>query len=600
MDNAPWNTLRHPERLASAWLGNAQQERPVVEEGNKDLDRILMALVGRTTGGISPVALWMAYLDWITHVQLSPSKQHELLIDGWHKMLRWQAYAHDAMLHADAGACGGTNACVTPLPQDKRFADPAWQKWPFNLMSQGFLMSQQWWHRATTGIAGVSKHHEEVATFAARQLLDMFSPSNFISTNPVVIHEALRSRGQNFLHGAANAASDWLHALSGQAHGHAFKVGETLAVTPGKVIYRNRLMELIQYTPATPNVHTTPVLIVPAWIMKYYILDLSPHNSLTRYLVEQGHTVFMISWKNPDAGDRNLSMDDYRMLGIMEAIETICRSTDAPALNAVGYCLGGTLLSIAAATMARDGDRRLASMSLFASQVDFKEPGELSLFIDESQVALLDALMWEQGYLDSSQMAGAFQLLRSNDLIWSRRLNHYLLGLPEKVTDLMAWNMDTTRMPYRMHSQYLHDLFLHNDLAEGRYCVNGQPVALSDIRVPVFSVGTITDHVAPWRSTYKIHLLTDTAVTYCLTSGGHNAGVISPPGHPNRQFQIARRLPADPYVSPEDWLRAAPSQEGSWWPAWESWLASQSTDRQTPPAMPPALCDAPGTYVFQR
>ncbi len=596
MDHAPWDMLNHPERLASAWLGTPYMGQRPLDDSNKDLDRIVMAAVGRLTGGMSPIALWMAYIDWITHLQLSPSKQQELLIDGWHKVARWQGYAYDTMRHADSTL----EPCVDPLPQDKRFADPAWQQWPFSVMYQGFLMSQQWWHRATTGISGVSKHHEEVVTFAARQLLDMLSPSNFASMNPVVINEAVRSQGQNFIRGATNAANDWLHDISATPHEHAFKVGETLAAAPGKVIFRNRLIELIQYAPASSTVHTTPVLIVPAWIMKYYILDLSPHNSLVRYLVEQGHTVFMISWKNPVAADRELTMDDYRTLGIMDAIETICKTTQSPILHAVGYCLGGTLLSIAAATMARDNDQRLASMPLFASQVDFKEPGELSLFIDESQVALLEALMWEQGYLDSRQMAGAFQMLRSNDLIWSRRLNHYLLGLPEKVTDLMAWNMDTTRMPYRMHIQYLRDLFLHNDLAEGRYSVNGQPIALSDIRVPIFSVGTITDHVAPWRSTYKIHLLTDTEVTYCLTSGGHNAGVVSPPGHPNRQYQISRHLPTDPYINPEDWHRTTPSQEGSWWAAWEGWLSSQSPHRQKPPSMPPAVCDAPGTYVLQR
>jgi polyhydroxyalkanoate synthase len=364
-------------------------------------------------------------------------------------------------------------------------------------------------------------------------------------------------------------------------------------------VLRNRLMELIQYSPATPQTHALPLLIVPAWIMKYYILDLSPENSLVRYLVNQGFTVFMISWKNPDASDRELGMEDYRRMGIMAAINQVQSITGAEKLNAVGYCLGGTLLSIAAATMAREGDDRLASITLFASQVDFNEPGELSLFIDDSQVALLESLMWQQGYLDTTQMAGAFHLLRSNDLIWSRMLNQYLLGQADLQNDLMAWNADATRMPYRMHSEYLRHLFLGNDLAEGRYLADGRPIALSDIRAPIFSVGTVTDHVAPWRSAFKINLLTDTEVTFLLTSGGHNAGVVSPPGRPHREFQIATHSPQGPYVDPETWLETVPVRPGSWWPTWEAWLAAHSGPMLKPPAMGKALENAPGTYVMQ-
>ena len=312
------------------------------------------------------------------------------------------------------------------------------------------------------------------------------------------------------------------------------------------------------------------------------------------------HTEGGISWKNPDANDRDLSMEDYRKLGIMDALDAITAITGAPQVNAVGYCLGGTLLSIAAAAMARDGDQRLASMSLFASQVDFKEPGELSLFIDDSQIAFLEATMWEQGYLDTKQMAGAFQLLRSKDLIWSRRLNQYLLGLPEQKNDLMAWNADTTRMPYKMHSEYLHSLFLENNLAQGRYRVDGMPIALTDIRVPIFSVGTLTDHVAPWRSAFKIHLLTDTEVTFLLTTGGHNAGVVSPPGRPNRSYQMTTRNHHEPYVDPDVWQSTSPRHQGSWWPAWERWLSERSGKRAARPPQGAPLCDAPGTYVFQR
>ncbi len=585
------------ERLASDWLGPAGHHQDMRLQQASDQDRMVNAWLGRFTGNISPIALTLANLDWALHLQLSPSKKQELVNDAWRKFSRWADYCH---AHCSSDRNSASSPCTIPLPQDKRFTDPAWQRWPYNVLSQGFLLHQQWWQRATTGIDGVTPHHRDVVAFFARQWLDMFSPSNFLITNPVVLDETMRTGGSNLVKGAFNAVRDWERELtSNKGPDDQFVVGKTLAVTPGKVVFRNRLIELIQYAPATPKVHARPVLFVPAWIMKYYILDLSPENSLVRYLVEHGYTVFMISWKNPDSSDRDLSLEDYRKLGIMDALDAIGSIAGAPQVNAVGYCLGGTLLSIAAAAMARDRDQRLASVSLFASQVDFREPGELSLFIDDSQVAFLEATMWDQGYLDTKQMAGAFQLLRSNDLIWSRRLNHYLLGIPEKKNDLMAWNADTTRMPYRMHSEYLRGLFLENNLAQGQYRVDGNPIALTDIRIPIFSVGTLTDHVAPWRSAYKIHMLTDTEVTFLLTVGGHNAGVVSPPGRPNRSYQMTTRAHNDPYIDPELWQSTTPSHAGSWWPAWERWLAARSGKRVAAPPMGKALCDAPGNYVLQ-
>jgi polyhydroxyalkanoate synthase len=347
------------------------------------------------------------------------------------------------------------------------------------------------------------------------------------------------------------------------------------------------------------------VLIVPAWIMKYYILDLSPENSLVRYLVDHGHTVFMISWKNPGSEDRDLGMEDYRRLGIMAALDAISAIIPERRVHAVGYCHGGTLLAIAAAAMAREHDERVKSMTLFAAQTDFTEVGELSLFIDESQVTYLENMMLDQGYLDATQMSGAFQLLRSNDLIWSRVIHEYLLGERERMSDLMAWNADTTRLPYRMHAEYLHSLFLHYDLFEGSYQVDDRPVTLNDIRVPIFAVGTVRDHVAPWRSVYKIALLTDTDVTFLLTSGGHNAGIVSEPGHPHRSYQYATRLADEPYIDPDTWQTAMPVQEGSWWPTWQAWLAKRSSGRVMPPCLSAPACgysplrEAPGTYVLQ-
>jgi polyhydroxyalkanoate synthase len=296
-------------------------------------------------------------------------------------------------------------------------------------------------------------------------------------------------------------------------------------------------------------------------------------------------------------------MADYRTLGPMTAVDVISAIVPGQKIHSVGYCLGGTLLSIAAAAMARDGDERLASVTTLATQVDFTEAGELTLFIGESEVAYLEKMMSEQGYLDGKQMAGAFQILRSNDLIWSRMVHDYLLGRRQPMNDLMAWNADLTRMPYRMHSEYLRWLFLNNDLASGRYRVDGRPVVINDIHVPIFAVGTVKDHVAPWRSVYKIHLLADTdEVTFVLTSGGHNAGIVSEPGHPRRSYQLRTHNEGETYVDPETWQQTTPTQKGSWWPAWHSWLSGRSSGKTRARAPGnedyPPLAEAPGTYVL--
>ena len=384
-----------------------------------------------------------------------------------------------------------------------------------------------------------------------------------------------------------------------------FVVGRDVAVTPGKIVYRNHLIELIQYAPTTHNVVAEPILIVPAWIMKYYILDLSPQNSLVRYLVEKGFTVFCISWLNPTAADRDLTLDDYRRMGVMAALDAINAIVPGRDIHATGYCLGGTLLSIAAAAMGHSGDDRLASVTLFAAQTDFSEPGELALFVDHSQLHFLESMMWNRGYLSADQMAGAFQFLRSNDLVWSRIVHDYLMGGRRPMNDLMAWNADFTHMPYRMHAEYLQRLYLDNELAAGRFMVEGRAAAIQNIRAPMFVVATERDHVAPWESVYKIHQLADTDVTFVLTSGGHNAGIVSEPGLPRRRYRIAHKRDDDLCLGPEDWAAAASPKDGSWWVDWLAWLSDHSAAEQLPPpAMGsaengyPPLMDAPALTSF--
>jgi polyhydroxyalkanoate synthase len=564
-------------------------------------DRPLHAGIARMTGGVSPAALSQAYTDWLEHFLFSPDKQLELIKTATQQWLRYIEYC------SRAGSNPNGAPCIEPLPQDKRFTGDDWQRWPFNTIYQGFLLSQQWWHNATTGIDGVSKHHEDVVAFVARQLLDVFSPVNFPLTNPEVLDTAIKQGGRNFVRGMVNFWEDWRRTVNGEKPigAEGFQVGRNVAITPGKVVFRNRLIELLQYAPATDKVYCEPILIVPAWIMKYYILDLSPENSLVRYLTQQGFTVFMISWKNPTAEERDLGMEDYRTLGIGAALDAVSAIVPEQKIHAVGYCLGGTLLAIAAAAMARDGDERLRSLTLFAAQTDFSEAGELMLFIDEAQVSFLEHMMAERGFLDTKQMAGAFQLLRSNDLIWSTMVHSYLMGERRPMIDLMAWNADTTRMPRRMHSEYLRHMFLDNDLAESRYLVNDRPVSLRDIEYPIFAVSTLADHVAPWRSVYKIQMLTDADVRFVLSNGGHNAGIVNPPGRPHSTHQIATHREHEKYIDPDAWQKAAVRHDRSWWPCWQEWLVAQSSEQIPPPSMGAPrsgyapLGDAPGTYVLE-
>jgi polyhydroxyalkanoate synthase len=539
--------------------------------------------------------------DWLAHLAISPAKRIDNVKKANEKFYRFgMAIAHCLPFN--------NSLCLKTQLSDIRFKNELWQRIPFIFYAQGFLLCEQWWDEITSNDRGVSRHHKQVVNFITRQVLDIFSPSNFILTNPEVLERALQSSGVNFIRGFNNFLEDLTRQILKEPPVGVdnFKIGVNVAITPGKVIFRNRLIELIQYEPTTRKVYAEPVLIIPAWIMKYYILDLSPHNSLVKYLVEHGHTVFMISWKNPGSEDRDLGFEDYLNLGIMESLTAINQILPRMKIHCAGYCIGGTLLMLAAAAMAGNENNQLKTVTTFAAQIDFKEAGELQLFIDQSQITFLEDIMWEKGYLDGTQMANAFSMLHSNDLVWSRVIRDYFLDERRPMTDLMAWDADTTRLPFRMHSEYLHNLFLNNDLVHGRFKVNRKKIALADINAPIFSVATVTDHISPWKSVYKIHLFTDTAVTFVLTTGGHNAGIVSEPGHPRRSYQMQTRKKDAKYINPESWQEIALNYEGSWWPAWENWLVTHSSQKIPPPSMGkpkkgyPILTDAPGEYVAEK
>ena len=571
---------------------------PTARSAAATLDGTLHAAVAPLTGGLSPNSLALAATDWWLHWSTQPAASGALCLEALQRGLACAMQdlnAHDGLVHGE----------------DLRFSHPAWQHWPFSIAARHYLATEAWWKQAAE-LRGMNQHHKDVMRMSARQWLDLLSPANFGLANPEVLERTIASGGANLVQGVANAVDDWrlrqgLDPLQPQEH--AYRPGVDLAVTPGKVVYRNGLVELIQYQPQTPQVQAEPVFIVPSWIMKYYILDLSPHNSMVRWLVGRGHTVFILSWKNPDESDALLSMDDYLELGVFEPLAAIAHRIPSTPVHAVGYCLGGTLLAIAAAALSRpDKVRceallpRLASVSLLAAETDFTEPGEMGVLIDESQVAMLEDLMAERGYLSGRQMAGSFQFLHSRELVWSATLREIWMGERLRPNDLMAWNADVTRMPAAMHSEYLRRCYLHNELAESRYPVEGRPVSLADVRLPIFLVGTEKDHVSPWRSVYKLHLLTDTELTFALTNGGHNAGIVTEPGHPGRHYALHTRQPGDPWIDPDTWVARAPRREGSWWEAWQAWLLAHGEGRSVPARTldDPSLPEAPGRYVQVR
>ena len=567
----------------------------------EELQREIRASLAAVTGGIAPDDYVNAWWDWYLHLAAEPQQQANITksaadsaVDMWNFAIR-----------------AATGQSLEPAPGDKRFSGAAWNQWPYNVYAHAYSNWSGWWQQAISSVPSVAPKNAALMEFLGRQIIEAASPANNLSTNPELLELTRAESGANLVRGFQNWLEDAQHAIKAdgaESKSTKFVVGRDLAVTPGKVVLRNDLIELIQYSPKAKSVYAEPILITPAWIMKYYILDLSPANSLVRFLVERGHTVFMISWKNPSQADRNLGMDDYLETGIMDALDAVSAIATRRKIHAVGYCIGGTLLTIAAAVLAKRGDKRLASMTLLAAQADFSEPGELSLFISPSQLAMLEAVMHKAGVLSSEQMSSSFALLRSRDLLWTPAVNNYVKGKRDDPNDLMAWNADGTRMPWRMHTEYLNKLYLQNELARGKFSVRGKGVDLKALHLPMFVVGTETDHVAPWKSVFKLRGLTRSAdYTFLLTSGGHNAGIVSGPVHPKRRHRLLTWSNATSKLTADEWLAKAPLHEGSWWPAWADWLEQRSKAKKVPsPPMGNAakglrpLEAAPGSYVHQK
>ena len=583
-------------------MSNAVATRPNSDVAGEDpvllLAHNLRAQLASVSGGLATDDYLHAWWEWWLNLAAQPTTQWMMLQEGLER-------ASDSWQFALSAAAGKPLAHEHP---DPHFKAEGWNRFPYNALVRSYGNLEQWSEQLLGGTAGVSSDNSQRLEFMRRQLLETLSPAHYLATNPELLEQTCAEAGANLLRGWQHWLEDAQRMLSGGAAPgtEAFRVGEQLAITPGKVVMRNELIELIQYAPQGASVYAEPILITPAWIMKYYVLDLSPHNSLVKYLVEHGHTAFMISWRNPQARDRELGMDDYLRLGVHAALETIQAIAPGRRVHGVGYCIGGTLLSIAAAQLARNASNILATVTLLAAQTDFSAPGELSLFITPSQLGALDALMQREGVLGSERMGAAFALLRSSDLIWDPAIKTYLRGERSKLNDLMAWNADGTRMPCRMHSEYLNRLYLHNELANGSFTIDGQPIDLRRISVPMFVVGTETDHVAPWPSVLKTRALTRSEdFTFLLTSGGHNAGIVSGPVHPKRRHRIYQWNDNHSTLSPAEYEQAAQLHSGSWWPSWQSWLAAHSGSEQQPPpqmgnsaAGYPPLCAAPGGYVL--
>jgi polyhydroxyalkanoate synthase len=491
---------------------------------------------------------------------------------------------------------------VVPEPGDNRFKDPDWSNGQFfDFWKQSYLITSRWAEDLTRNTEGVDEKTRKKALFYLNQMLAAFSPSNFPLTNPEVVRTTLATNAENLVQGMTHFVEDLGQSKDllriSQTDLSAFEIGRNLAVTPGKVVFQNDLIQLIQYAPATEEVYERPLLIVPPWINKYYILDLVPEKSFVKWAVAQGFTVFLVSWVNPDAHLAQKTFEDYMHDGILVAIDAVIRQTGSPKINALGYCVGGTLLAATLAYMAAKGDDRVVSASFLAAQVDFSEAGDLLVFIDDTQLKALEEMMAEQGYLDGSRMAAVFNMLRPRDLIWPYVINNYLLGKKPFPFDLLFWNADSTRLPAANHAFYLREFYHLNRLAKGEMELGGVRLDLSRVTIPIYELFTKEDHIAPAASVFRGSKLFGGPVRLTMAGSGHIAGVVNPPE--KKKYQFWSNGPA---ANLQEWMAKATETAGSWWPDWASWLAAYSGPKVPAPSGGPlwAIEDAPGSYVKSR
>lgn len=551
-------------------------------------------------GMSDPMHIGKAFLEWASHAARDPAKLLEAQFNLWQDyMALWQSTTMRLL--------GDTSAPVAAPPkEDRRFKDNAWsENLLFDFIKQSYLLTASWMQNQAHSVEGIDKHTQAKLDFYTRQFVDAMAPTNFVMTNPEVLRTTIESGGENLVKGLANLLKD-LEKGKGQlaismTDVNAFKIGENVAISQGKVVYQNDLMQLIQYNPATAQVARRPLLIIPPWINKFYILDLSAKNSMVKWAIEQGHTVFMISWINPDASLAQKSFEDYMTEGPLAALDAITQATGEAEFNVLGYCLGGTLLACTLAFLAVKGDERIKSATFLTTLLDFAEPGELSVFIDEEQLQALEQRMNKTGYLEGQSMAMTFNMLRDNDLIWSFVVNNYLLGKDPFPFDLLYWNSDSTRMPAAMHSFYLRNMYLNNNLSKpGGITLRNVPIDLGRINLPAMMVSTREDHIAPWKSTFEGTKLFAKKPIFVLAGSGHIAGIVNPPAANKYQYWLNPAMPNQA----DAWLEGASMYPGSWWGEWAKFL-TQHSGGQVAARVPgsgklKAIEDAPGSYVRVR
>ncbi|MGI9305639.1 MAG: PHA/PHB synthase family protein [Gammaproteobacteria bacterium] len=554
----------------------------------------------RQPRSLDPVGAGGAFQEFLARLVSNPVTLLEAQTRFWRdQALLWHSFTQRA-LGADS------SPIITPGEDDRRFGGESWETNPvFDYIKQSYLLVSRYAFDCVEGVEGLDAHSARKVAFWTRQFVDALSPTNFAVTNPEVLQRTMDTGGENLLKGLSNLLED-LEAGKGQLRikmtaADKFELGENIAVTPGRIVYQNELMQLIQYTPSTHTVYKTPLLIIPPWINKYYILDLRPRNSFIKWAVDQGHTVFVISWVNPDERLANKRFEDYVFEGPLAALDAIEQATGEQRVNAIGYCLGGTLLATTLAYMKRTADERIKSATFFATMVDFARPGELGVFIDEEQLRNLEAQMKETGYLDGSEMAQTFNLMRANDLIWSFVINNYLMGKDPFPFDLLYWNSDSTRMPYTMHQFYLRNLYQDNLLREpDGIAIGDTPIDLRAIDTPTYVLSTREDHIAPWTSTYAATQLYSGCVRFVLSKSGHIAGVVNPPAAHKYGYWTNEVLPGDA----DEWLAGAERHDGSWWLDWKKWIrryqGKKIAARQPGDGALDVIEDAPGEYVKVR